>query len=164
MKENNENLYNTHKEADNDIILYSENNLKNKNKKNQTIKLEDEYKENCLNSKSNILDEPQKSESVKENEFADNNEDEINRINNALFSRLGKIKVKLVDLDEKVSKELYNSKGKIVPRIEIIELTLLNQGVSIDILWIFYLCILPLFNKPYSHFFYSINFFFYIYL
>ena len=53
-------------------------------------------------------------------------------IDNALFSQLSEINVKLLTFSQNVSNELYKSVGQILPKIEFIELNLLNQNVSIS--------------------------------
>ena len=54
-------------------------------------------------------------------------------INNALFSQLSEINVKLLEFDEHTTTIFYkNLKGKTIPKIEYIEYTLLNQSVNIS--------------------------------
>ena len=124
-----------------------------------------------LNMKSNLKEikpfEHQIESSLKEDKFIRANENEIKKINNAIFSRIGKIKVKLADLDEKVSKELYNKNKKILPRIDIIEVILLNQNVSVSDLkeygFIIYTFFLYLINLLITFFILLIFTFYYLY-
>ena len=124
-----------------------------------------------LNMKSNLKEikpfEHQIESSVKEDRFIRANENEIKKINNAIFSRIGKIKVKLADLDQKVSKELYNKNRKILPRIDIIEVILLNQNVSVGDLkeygFIIYTFFLYLINLLITFFILLIFTFYYLY-
>ena len=65
-------------------------------------------------------------------EFAENNKTLRNIMENALFSQLSEIKVYLLDFEKDISNRLYNSKEKILPKIDFVELTLLNQGTNIS--------------------------------
>ena len=68
----------------------------------------------------------------KVDDFAEHNITIRSIIENALFSQLSEIKVFLLDFETNVSQQLYNSKGKILPKIDYVELTLLNQGTNIS--------------------------------
>ena len=146
--------------------LNSKNILDNKNPKNLNKEQDINTNFQTLNTKSNIL-EHKNTRSIKIDNYIRNNENEIKRINNAIFSRMGKIKVKLADLDEKVSKELYNTKSKILPRIDIIEIILLNQNVSVSELkeygFVIYTFFLYLINLLITFFILLIFTFYYLY-
>ena len=128
-------IYNKNPEVN--TLEISNNNIeKNKNPKNLNIEQNIDNNNYILDSKSNFLEvnplQHKLSSSIKQNNFIRNIENEIKTINNILFSRLGKIKVKLADLDNNISKELFNKDTKILPRIDIIEITLLNQNESLS--------------------------------
>ena len=150
------------------------NNINTSNTRNpRNFDFEQEINTNnqLLNMKSNLKEikpfEHQIESSLKEDKFIRANENEIKKINNAIFSRIGKIKVKLADLDEKVSKELYNKNKKILPRIDIIEVILLNQNVSVGDLkeygFIIYTFFLYLINLLITFFILLIFTFYYLY-
>ena len=147
------------------------NTLNIRNPKNLNYEQEINTNNQLLNMKSNLKEikpfEHQIESSVKEDRFIRANENEIKKINNAIFSRIGKIKVKLADLDEKVSKELYNKNRKILPRIDIIEVILLNQNVSVSDLkeygFIIYTFFLYLINLLITFFILLIFTFYYLY-
>ena len=65
-------------------------------------------------------------------QFSDNNITMRNIIESALFSQLSEIKVFLLDFESNVSDRIYNSQGKILPKIDFVELSLLNQGTNIS--------------------------------
>ena len=75
--------------------------------------------ENNINSVDNIVEVENTNENVNErnsnnremkiDNFAENNISIRNIIDNALFSQLSEIKVKLLDFDEKISQRLYKS-------------------------------------------------------
>ena len=69
---------------------------------------------------------------IQSDPLADDNKSEIDMINNSLFAQLSKINITLFDLDEKISKEKFNSKGKVLPKIDTIEISLLNQSVYLS--------------------------------
>ena len=64
--------------------------------------------------------------------FAENNITIRNIIDNTLLIQLSEINVKLLDFEQDFSESLYNVKGKILPKIDSVELTLLNQNVNIS--------------------------------
>ena len=128
-------IYNKNPEVN--TLEISNNNIeKNKNPKNLNIEQNIDNNNYILDSKSNFLEvnplQHKLSSSIKQDNFIRNIENEIKTINNILFSRLGKIKVKLADLDNNLSKKLFNKDTKILPRIDIIEITLLNQNESLS--------------------------------
>ena len=85
-----------------------------------------------LNTKTNIIEVRKYDEgTMRIDNFAENNVSIRNIIDNALFSQLSEINVKLLDFEEDISKKLYKSEGKILPKIDFVEFTLLNQGVNI---------------------------------
>ena len=144
MITNNENNYNNYNNSNgnNDIITLNNNNIrifdnnsqaKDKNQKNRR---KINYENNNIDN-SHYIDTEEKlkvkdNTTIKVDNFAEQNINVRSIIENALFSQLSEIKVFLLDFNEKVSQGLYNSKGKILPKIDYIELTLLNQGVSIS--------------------------------
>ena len=113
------------------IIVFQNKNIENA-EENEQIKSQNKrniYKNNFMNndvgsdSKTDRMIVKMESKKLKQSSLAEKNENEINIIKNVLFTQLGKINVKL---EGKLSKET-----KEIPRIETIELTLLNQSVSI---------------------------------
>ena len=113
------------------IIVFQNKNIE-KTENNEQIKNHNKrniYKNNFMNndvgsdSKTDRMIVKMESKKLKQSSLAEKNENEINIIKNVLFTQLGKINVKL---EGKLSKE-----SKEIPRIETIELTLLNQSVSI---------------------------------
>jgi len=73
-----------------------------------------------------------KNRAMKIDNFAENNITARSIIDNALFSQLSVINVQLLDVDESLSQRLFNLEGKILPKIDLIEFTLLNQKVGIS--------------------------------
>mgnify|MGYP002623996162 CR=1 FL=1 len=109
-------------------------NLRNNNKRN-TVRNELSQENNInsvsvevVNSKENIKNDGE----MKIDNFAENNISIRNIIDDALFSQLSEINVKLLDFDERLSQILYKSKGKILPKIDLIEFTQLNQKLGIS--------------------------------
>ena len=147
------------------------NTINTRNQKNFNMEQEINTNNQLLNMKSNMKEikpfEHQINRSIKVDKFIRDNENEIKKINNAIFSRIGKIKVKLADLDENVSMELYNKKTKILPRIDIIQVILLNQNVSIGDLkeygFIIYTFFLYLINLLITFFILLVFTFYYLY-
>ena len=98
--------------------------------------------ENNINSVDNIVEVENTNENVNErnsnnremkiDNFAENNISIRNIIDNALFSQLSEIKVKLLDFDEKISQRLYKSESKILPKIDLVEFTSLSQKINIS--------------------------------
>ena len=125
-------------EQQNNIILkdnVNPNNSGNNNKKNNhNIHFTGE---NDINTEANMIEvrnnnKKDKNEAIKIDNFAENNISIRNIIDNALFSQLSEINVKLLDLDASLSQRLYKSEGKILPKIDFIDFTLLNQNTSIS--------------------------------
>ena len=147
------------------------NTINTRNPKNFNMEQEINTNNQLLNMKSNLKEikpfEHQINRSIKVDKFIRDNENEIKKINNAIFSRIGKIKVKLADLDENVSMELYNKKTKILPRIDIIQVILLNQNVSVGDLkeygFIIYTFFLYLINLLITFFILLVFTFYYLY-
>ena len=147
------------------------NTINTRNQKNFNMGQEINTNNQLLNMKSNMKEikpfEHQINRSIKVDKFIRDNENEIKKINNAIFSRIGKIKVKLADLDENVSKELYNKKTKLLPRIDIIQVILLNQNVSVGDLkeygFIIYTFFLYLINLLITFFILLVFTFYYLY-
>ena len=69
---------------------------------------------------------------IEEDDFAESDINIRNIIDSILFSQLSEIKVFLLDFQENMSKKLYMSKGKILPKIHFAEINLLNQGINIS--------------------------------
>ena len=96
------------------------------NKNGRKINKVNLYNEDNANGEMNSVSLPfcsrQKTKTIKQSNLAEKNQNEINTIKKALFTQLGKINIKL--------KENSNSKGKEIPTIETIELTLLNQSMD----------------------------------
>ena len=69
---------------------------------------------------------------IEEDNLAESNINIRNVIDSTLFSQLSEIKVFLLDFQENMSKKLYKSKGKILPKIHFAEINLLNQGINIS--------------------------------
>ena len=153
------------------IEINNINTLNTRNPKNFNMEQEINTNNQLLNMKSNLKEikpfKHQINRSIKVDKFIRDNENEIKKINNAIFSRIGKIKVKLADLDENVSMELYNKKTKILPRIDIIQVILLNQNVSIGDLkeygFIIYTFFLYLINLLITFFILLVFTFYYLY-
>ena len=118
------NINNANEEHQNQIIL----------KNNKNINLIDEYNPTTEDKALDVKDNNNigKKETIKVDNFAENNISIRNIIDNALFSQLSEINVKLLDFDESLSKRIYNSEGKILPKIDFIDFTLLNQNASIS--------------------------------
>ena len=128
--------------SDNDVLTI---NLRNNQRNTRN---DDINGENNINSVNNILEVENTNEIRNENEnenernandgtmkidnFAENNISIRNIIDNALFSQLTEIKVKLIDFDERVSQRLYNSESKILPKIDLVEFTSLSQKIDIS--------------------------------
>ena len=85
-----------------------------------------------INSNSNIIPvQSAENRGMKKDNFAENNISIRNIIDNALFSQLSEINVKLLDLDENISQKLYRAENKILPKIDMVEFTLLKQSTNI---------------------------------
>ena len=88
--------------------------------------------EQNINTNSNIIPvKNTQNKDIKVDNFAENNITARNIINNALFSQLSKINVKLLNLDDNLSQQLYKSEKNILPKINMVDIKLLDQGTSI---------------------------------
>ena len=88
--------------------------------------------EQNINTNSNIIPvKDTQNKDIRVDNFAENNISARNIINNALFSQLSKINVKLLDLDDNLSQKLYKSEKNILPKIDMVDIKLLNQSTSI---------------------------------
>ena len=87
------------------------------------------------NTKSQLQEENknEKNNGKKTDKYIDNNLNIRDIINNALFSQLSEISVKLLNFNEVMSKKMFNKEGKVLPKIDYVEFTLLNQGVELSI-------------------------------
>ena len=90
--------------------------------------------QNQNNSKTQIIDIPQNNKEEKEKgerniNYLETNISVKNIVDDALFTQLSEINVKLLDFNK------YSNEGKIVktlPKIDYVEIKLLNQNVSIS--------------------------------
>ena len=119
-------------ERQNQIILKENINVSNRNNTNRSN--QDLIEENGGAEIINVNNTNRKDtkQEIKVDPFAENNMNIKTIIDNALFSQLSEINVKLLTFSQNVSNELYKSVGQILPKIEFIELNLLNQNVSIS--------------------------------
>ena len=127
---NNEKINNDIQERENKIILNdNKNSNQNSTTRNQLNEKDEEVEGHIsvdnLNSKGNNI-------GLKIDNFAENNITIRNIIDNALFQQLSEINVKLLNFDQSLSERLYKNEGKMLPKIDFIDFTLLNQGVSIS--------------------------------
>ena len=110
----------------NDVIILEENrnqqnfnlsqntNKTNNQRNNKKIHVEDDKKPN---TNDNIMTVKENDEGgMKIDNFAENNVNIRNIINNALFSQLSEINVKLLDFEENISDAFYKSGGKILTK------------------------------------------------
>jgi len=105
------------------------NNNHGPNPNNNTIQISQEQN---INTNSNIIPvKDTQNKDIRVDNFAENNISARNIINNALFSQLSKINVKLLDLDDNLSQKLYKSEKNILPKIDMVDIKLLNQSTSI---------------------------------
>ena len=130
MKSNNEKIIDDNQESQNKIILNdNKNSNQNSTTRNQLNENDEEdgghQSVDNLNSNGNNI-------GLKIDNFAENNITIRNIIDNALFQQLSDINVKLLNFDESLSERLYKKEGKMLPKIDFIDFTLLNQGVSIS--------------------------------
>ena len=97
---------------------------KNNNKNNEILNLNSSNRFN-IEQKSNLvqIDNP-KTRSILENPDEDNNINEKDIIDNALLSQISDINIKLI-----LDSDANNEEPKNLPKIEFIELALLNQGL-----------------------------------
>ena len=111
------------------ININPENSQVNNNEEQKSRSRINSINNNSIDSKDNILEVNEIdrnqiiNKTVKKDNFAENNINIRNIIDNALFSQLSEINIKLLDLEESVSERIYNSKGKIIPKIDFIEFT-----------------------------------------
>jgi len=106
-----------------------ENNNSN-SKTNGFMKIEDSGEvKNLKDNRKKKQNEEKKDEL--DDEFAENNISIRSIINNALFTQLSEIRVNLLELNEETSQQLYHKKEKMLPKIDYVEFTLLNQGTNI---------------------------------
>ena len=132
--------YITNVENQNQLILKNNANPNNSEKINNSINQEININTNRndnLYSEDNVLDVRdnninKENKTIIVDNFIENNINIRNIIDDALFSQLSKINVKLLVLDDNISKRLYNSEGSILPKIDFINFTLLNQSVTIS--------------------------------
>lgn len=117
----------------NNSIQYSNNSNhhSNQNQGNRRVQFNDD--DHSIKTELKLMDEIVEvgDGTLKKDNFAENNVSIRNIIDNALFSQLSEIKIKLLDMDENVSNRLYKKEGKILPKIDYIEFSLLNQSVNI---------------------------------
>ena len=105
------------------------NNNHGPNPNNMPIQISQEQN---INTNSNIIPvKDTQNKDIRVDNFAENNISARNIINNALFSQLSKINVKLLDLDDNLSQKLYKSEKNILPKIDMVDIKLLNQSTSI---------------------------------
>ena len=143
-EENNSiNIYNQNRKNNNNELVLKDNklpelNLNQKKEPNSNLRMnsrihfhDDEQDHNTFTEIIQVRDK-NKNREMKIDNFAENNISIRNIIDNALFSQLSEINVKLLDLDENLSKKIYKSEGKILPKIDCVEFTLLNQSVNIS--------------------------------
>ena len=142
MKENNNDYENMNLETDNVILNINQINpttLKKKEKKKKSpIKkgkkrstIESDFKYDQTPSTNENI-EVKKFSGIEKDNFIENDFDIRNIINSALFSQLSEIKVFLLDFQKEVTKKLYKTDKKKLPKIHYVELNLLNQGVNIS--------------------------------
>ena len=84
-----------------------------------------------ININHNAIEVRGNNEILPIDKFAENNITTRNIIDNALFLQLSEINIKLLNFDESLSERIYEKKGKILPKIDFIEFSLLNQNESI---------------------------------
>ena len=143
MKENND-TYNATEikidQKDDDMNLVLKGNVEIPDKKdeessqrsNKPLNRNDNNNFQPINSEEIAVNENKKKDEINKGEFVENNVFMRNVIDNALFSQLSEINVKLLDFSENVSSRIYGIGEKIIPKIDFIEFTLLNQNVSIS--------------------------------
>ena len=122
----------------NDVIVLN-NNIQernsNSNQRNSRINLMNENENNNNNSNTDMIlkkVDDFRNKEMKVDNFAENNITIRNIIDNALFSQLSEINIKLLDLDENISQKLYKSEGKILPKIDMAFINTLSQGSNIS--------------------------------
>ena len=129
------NIYNI-KETSNDLMAL-------------TVNQEEKYKEKMRRKSRKIILDKNKDEENTKSQLQEDNKVEENKgkkidnylennlnirdiINNALFSQLSEISVKLLNFNEEISEKYFNQNGKVLPKIDYVEFTLLNQGITIS--------------------------------
>jgi len=138
IKNSNANLKNNNNELTLKDNRFEDLNLNEKNepnpnaRNNRYFQFNDDEKEHNTYTEIIQVGNNIRKREMKIDNFAENNISIRNIIDNALFSQLSEINVKLLDLDESISKKVYNSEGKILPKIDYVEFTLLNQSVNIS--------------------------------
>ena len=95
-------------------------------------KMNNESSSSRININHNAIKVRENNEILQIDKFSENNITIRNIIDNALFLQLSEINVKLLNFDESLSERIYEKKGKILPKIDFIEFTLLNQNESIS--------------------------------
>ena len=100
--------------------------LKNNNEDNSNDNLD-----NIINVEEIKIEYDEKEEES-DNQFVDDNINIRDVINSALFSQLSEINVKLLKFNEDLSKRIFNKEGKVLPKIDYVEFTLLNQSLTIS--------------------------------
>ena len=110
--------------------------LKTENKlflNNNVNKVADSSKRELTNdNKVDKVEVKKNKRNLRIDNFAENNITIRNIIDNTLFIQLSEINVKLLEFEQDFSQSLYNVKGKILPKIDSVEITLLNQNVNIS--------------------------------
>ena len=107
-----------------------ENNNSN-SKTNNFMKFDESGEVKNLKDKRKKKQNEEKKDEL-DDEFAENNISIRSIINNALFTQLSEIRVNLLELSEETSQQLYYKKEKMLPKIDYVEFTLLNQGTNIS--------------------------------
>ena len=125
--------------ADNNNIIKRRNSKKKSSKRKKRRESVNKHNNNIDNNdgliiaSNEIIEVKDKDKTkTKVDNFAEHNISIRNIIENALFSQLSEIKVFLLDYEEDLSQRLYGTKGKILPKIDYVELALLNQGTNIS--------------------------------
>ena len=140
---NHEDKKKTNDKKYNDIeVIYFKKNEIIENKLNSQIIPQNKRKINIFNteeeiqnaSKSQFIDIPEtkeddKNEQKKINNYVENNISVKRIVDDALFSQLSEINVKLLDFDENFFDE---KKGKSLPKIDYVDIKLLNQNIDIS--------------------------------
>ena len=130
--ENNFKPKDKHKRKINKLYLSNKDEDNNSNRKtNDFMKIEHSGEvKNLKDNRKKTLNKEKKDELA--DEFAENNISIRSIINNALFTQLSEIRVNLLELSEETSQKLYHKKEKVLPKIDYVEFTLLNQGTNIS--------------------------------
>ena len=140
---NHEDKKKTNDKKYNDIeVIYFKKNEIIENKLNSQIIPQNKRRINIFNteeeiqnaSKSQFIDIPEtkeddKNEQKKINNYIENNISVKRIVDDALFSQLSEINVKLLDFDENFFDE---KKGKSLPKIDYVDIKLLNQNIDIS--------------------------------